>query len=112
MRRIIHRSDSAPQDNGYDGAIRTGSAYGELAMQLAIGKKSMALRIWPHRPHRPQSQQLRLPRADTANYLGASIEVVCRTLRDSWAKRLIFNDGPTHLERSQTVRGVRQAVRQ
>jgi len=62
-------------------------------MQLAIGKKSMALRIWPHRPHRPQSQQLRLPRADTANYLGASIEVVCRTLRDSWAKRLI--DLPT-----------------
>jgi CRP-like cAMP-binding protein len=70
-----------------------------LALVLAIGKKCTVPRIaWfllrvrkhlPVDPRRPGSQQLLLPRADIADYLGTSIETVCRTLHDFQAKGLV-----------------------
>ena len=70
-----------------------------LALVLAIGKKCTVPRIaWfllrirdhlPRDPRRLESQQLLLPRADIADYLGTSIETICRTLHDFQSKGLI-----------------------
>lgn len=70
-----------------------------LALVLAIGKKCTVPRIaWfllrirdhlPRDPRRLEAQQLLLPRADIADYLGTSIETTCRTLHDFQAKGLI-----------------------
>jgi CRP-like cAMP-binding protein len=70
-----------------------------LALVLAIGKKCTVPRIaWfllrvrkhlPADPRRLESQLLLLPRADIADYLGTSIETVCRTLHDFQSKGLI-----------------------
>jgi CRP-like cAMP-binding protein len=70
-----------------------------LALVVAIGKKSTVPRIaWfllrirkhlPHDPRRLESQQLLLPRADIADYLGTSIETICRALHDFQSKGLI-----------------------
>lgn len=74
-----------------------------LALVLAIGKKCTVPRIaWfllrirkhlPRDPRRLESQQVMLPRADIADYLGTSIETVCRTLHDFQSKGLV--DLPT-----------------
>jgi CRP-like cAMP-binding protein len=74
-----------------------------LALVLAIGKKCTVPRIaWfllrvrqhlPHDPRRLESQQFLLPRADIADYLGTSIETVCRTLHDFQSRGLV--DLPT-----------------
>ena len=74
-----------------------------LPLVLAIGKKSTIPRIaWfllqvrdhlPSDPRRANTQQIVLPRADIADYLGTSVETVCRTLNEFKAKRLI--DLPT-----------------
>jgi CRP-like cAMP-binding protein len=70
-----------------------------LALVLAIGKKCTVPRIaWfllrvrkhlPDDPRRAGALQLLLPRADIADYLGTSIETVCRTLHDFQSKGLI-----------------------
>jgi CRP-like cAMP-binding protein len=70
-----------------------------LALVLAIGKKATVPRIaWfllrvrehlPRDPRRHGSQQILLPRADMADYLGTSIETICRTLHDFDSKGLI-----------------------
>ena len=70
-----------------------------LALVVAIGKKCTVpriawflLRVRHHLPRDPrvlESQQLLLPRADIADYLGTSIETICRTLHDFQSKGLI-----------------------
>jgi CRP-like cAMP-binding protein len=74
-----------------------------LPLMLVIGKKTTVpriawflLRIRAHLPwdtRRPDAQQIVLPRADMADYLGTSIETVSRTLAEFKAKGLI--DLPT-----------------
>ena len=66
---------------------------------LVMGKKTTVPRIaWfllrirahlPPDPRWPNAQQIVLPRADMADYLGTSIETVSRTLAEFKAKRLI-----------------------
>jgi len=70
-----------------------------LALVVAIGKKCTVpriawflLRVREHLPRDPrtlESQQLLLPRADIADYLGTSIETICRTLHDFQSKGFI-----------------------
>jgi len=70
-----------------------------LALVVAIGKKCTVpriawflLRVRDHLPRDPrwsEAQQLLLPRADIADYLGTSIETICRTLHDFQSKGLI-----------------------
>jgi CRP-like cAMP-binding protein len=70
-----------------------------LALVVAIGKKGSVprlawflLRIRDHLPRDPcrlECLQLLLPRADIADYLGTSIETVCRTLHDFQSRGLI-----------------------
>jgi CRP-like cAMP-binding protein len=70
-----------------------------LALVVAIGKKSTVPRIaWfllrvrehlPRDPRRLEAQQFLLPRADIADYLGTSIETICRTLHDFQSRGLI-----------------------
>jgi CRP-like cAMP-binding protein len=70
-----------------------------LDLVVAIGKKCTIPRIaWfllrvrehlPRDPRRLEAQQLLLPRADIADYLGTSIETICRTLHDFESKGLI-----------------------
>jgi CRP-like cAMP-binding protein len=74
-----------------------------LPLMLVIGKKTtipriawFLLRIQKHLPsdaRRKDAQQIMLPRADIADYLGTSVETVCRTLAEFRAKGLI--DLPT-----------------
>lgn len=90
--------------------ISTGEASGAsqvlremLPLMLVIGKKNtipriawLLLRIRQHLPRdarRPDAQQIVLPRADMADYLGTSIETVSRTLAEFKARGLI--DLPT-----------------
>jgi CRP-like cAMP-binding protein len=70
-----------------------------LALVVAIGKKGSVPRLaWfllrirdhlPRDPRRLECLQLLLPRADIADYLGTSIETVCRTLHDFQSRGLI-----------------------
>jgi CRP/FNR family transcriptional regulator len=70
-----------------------------LALVVAIGKKCTVPRIaWfllrirehlPRDPRRLEAQQLLLSRADIADYLGTTIETICRTLHDFQSRGLI-----------------------
>jgi CRP-like cAMP-binding protein len=74
-----------------------------LPLVLVIGKKTtiprvawLLLRVREHLPRdarRQDAQQIVLPRADMADYLGTTVETVCRTLAEFRAKGLI--DLPT-----------------
>lgn len=70
-----------------------------LPLVLSIGQKGAVARIaWfllrirkhlPRDPLRFEALRLMLPRADIADYLGTSIETVCRTLSDFRARGVI-----------------------
>jgi CRP/FNR family nitrogen fixation transcriptional regulator len=70
-----------------------------LTLVMAMSKKNsiarlawFLLRIRPHLPTDPthrQALRVLLPRADIADYLGTSMETVCRTLADFKSKGLI-----------------------
>jgi CRP-like cAMP-binding protein len=70
-----------------------------LSLVLTMGQKTgmariawLLLRMRPHLPpdpKRPGVFQLVLPRADIADYVGISLETVCRTLAELKAKDLI-----------------------
>ena len=89
-----HRKNSDMNGSGADQVLRE-----MLPLMLAIGKKTTVpriawflLRIRPHLPRdtrRPDAQQIVLPRADMADYLGTSIETVSRTLAEFKARRVI-----------------------
>jgi CRP-like cAMP-binding protein len=70
-----------------------------LALVLAMGKKATVPRVaWfllrirehlPRDPRRNEAQQILLPRADIADYLGTSLETICRTLHGFDSRGLI-----------------------
>jgi CRP/FNR family transcriptional regulator len=92
---------ASPADAEYSGADQVLREM--LPLMLVMGKKTtipriawFLLRIREHLPHAPlwrDAQQIVLPRADMADYLGTSIETVSRTLTEFKAKALI--DLPT-----------------
>lgn len=70
-----------------------------LTLVLRMSQKNSGARIaWlllrirrhlPIDPRRPNAFQLLLPRADMADYVGTSLETVCRTLAEFKARKLI-----------------------